>query len=57
MVWQGGMSFHGGFLGVVLATWIFTLRHRIPKLAITDAIAIGVPWGPDAGTDREFHQW
>ena len=54
MVWQGGMSFHGGFLGVVVATWIYTLRHDIPKLKATDAIAIGVPWGLMLGRIANF---
>jgi len=54
MVWQGGMSFHGGFLGVVLAAWVFTLRNRIPRLKATDAIAIGVPWGLMLGRIANF---
>ena len=45
MVWQGGMSFHGGMLGVVLAGLIYTLRHRIPKLSAADAMVLGVPPG------------
>jgi len=45
MVWQGGMSFHGGFLGVVLAAWLFTGHHAIPRLPAADAIALGVPFG------------
>ncbi len=39
MVWRGGMSFHGGFLGVVIAAWIYTGRHGIPRLAAADMIA------------------
>jgi phosphatidylglycerol:prolipoprotein diacylglycerol transferase len=54
MVWQGGMSFHGGFLGVVLAVWLYTLRHKTPKLIATDAIAIGVPWGLMLGRIANF---
>lgn len=44
-VWQGGMSFHGGFLGVVGAAWIFTARHRLPVLSSADMIAHTVPPG------------
>ncbi|MCB1364970.1 MAG: prolipoprotein diacylglyceryl transferase [Rhodobacteraceae bacterium] len=44
-VWQGGMSFHGGFLGVVVASWIFTARHAIARLPAADLIAHGVPPG------------
>jgi phosphatidylglycerol:prolipoprotein diacylglycerol transferase len=39
MVWQGGMAFHGGFLGVVIAAWAYTARHAIPRLAAADLIA------------------
>ena len=30
-VWEGGMSFHGGFLGVVIAMWIFSRQHKIQQ--------------------------
>ena len=29
-VWQGGMAFHGGFLGVVIGVWLFSRRHGLP---------------------------
>ncbi|TSA16944.1 MAG: prolipoprotein diacylglyceryl transferase [Betaproteobacteria bacterium] len=38
-VWQGGMAFHGGFLGVLLAMLYIARKHRIQWLAITDFIA------------------
>lgn len=38
MVWQGGMAFHGGLLGVVIAAWLYALRHNIPKLNLADLI-------------------
>ena len=38
MVWQGGMAFHGGLLGVVIAAWLYSLRHNIPKLSLADLI-------------------
>lgn len=44
-VWQGGMAFHGGLLGVVLAGWIYTTRHKIAKLSAADLMALGVPPG------------
>ena len=53
-VWQGGMSFHGGFLGVVLAAWIFTGKHKIPRLEAADAIALGVPAGLMLGRLANF---
>ena len=45
MVWQGGMAFHGGLLGVVVAALVFARRHSIPTLSATDAICLGVPPG------------
>ncbi|HMY50778.1 MAG TPA: prolipoprotein diacylglyceryl transferase, partial [Rhodocyclaceae bacterium] len=38
-VWQGGMAFHGGFLGVLIAVWLFARSHDRPWLAVTDFIA------------------
>ena len=43
MVWNGGMSFHGGLLGVVLAVLIYARHHKIPLLAVADFIAHAVP--------------
>ena len=40
-IWQGGMSFHGGFVGVVLAVILFARRNGIPLSGLSDAIAIG----------------
>lgn len=54
MVWTGGMSFHGGFLGVIIAALIFTARHNIPRPAAADAIALGVPWGLMLGRLANF---
>ena len=45
MVWQGGMAFHGGLLGVVLAGWWFTARHGLAKRSAADLIALCVPPG------------
>ncbi len=45
MVWKGGMAFHGGFLGVVVATWLFAQRRKIPPLRLGDAVAPVVPIG------------
>ena len=44
-VWQGGMSFHGGFLGVVLAAWVWAGRNGVPRLALADALAVAAPAG------------
>ena len=44
-VWQGGMSFHGGMLGVILAVLIYTWRRRIPIISVGDMVAVTVPLG------------
>jgi phosphatidylglycerol:prolipoprotein diacylglycerol transferase len=54
MVWQGGMSFHGGLLGVVLASYIFSLRHSVPKLQLADALAVATPAGLFFGRIANF---
>ncbi len=53
-VWEGGMSFHGGFLGVVLALWWFARNRKQDWLAITDFIAPLVPLGLGAGRIGNF---
>ena len=44
-VWQGGMSFHGGLLGVILAMFIFAKKEKKHFFTITDFIAPLVPLG------------
>jgi len=39
-IWTGGMSFHGGFLGVVLAVYLFSRRHKVPLGSLADVVAI-----------------
>ncbi len=44
-LWHGGMSFHGGALGVTLAILLFTRARRLPVLAFSDVIAEAIPIG------------
>lgn len=44
-VWEGGMAFHGGVIGVVLAGWLFCRRHGLPKLSTSDIVVLGAPVG------------
>ncbi len=44
-VWNGGMSFHGGFLGVVIAAYLFLRKYDAPILTGADMIAIASPVG------------
>lgn len=53
-VWEGGMSFHGGFLGVIFALWLYARNRRQDWLAITDFIAPLVPLGLAAGRFANF---
>ena len=53
-VWQGGMAFHGGLLGVLAAVWWIARKHGIRWLALTDFIAPLVPCGLAAGRMGNF---
>ncbi len=53
-VWEGGMSFHGGFIGVVIAMIWFARSRRQDWLRITDFIAPLVPLGLAAGRMGNF---
>jgi phosphatidylglycerol:prolipoprotein diacylglycerol transferase len=53
-VWQGGMAFHGGFLGVLLAMVYIARKHRIHWLAVMDFIAPLVPPALAAGRIGNF---
>lgn len=44
-IWQGGMSFHGGFLGSTIAMVVFALRRGLPVWRLLDVVAAGVPIG------------
>lgn len=53
-VWEGGMSFHGGFLGVLLAMYIFARRHNIVFGSLMDFVAPLVPVGLGLGRLGNF---
>jgi phosphatidylglycerol:prolipoprotein diacylglycerol transferase len=53
-VWQGGMSFHGGFLGVLLAMWVVARKYHVTWIEIMDFIAPLVPPGLAAGRIGNF---
>ncbi len=44
-VWQGGMSFHGGLAGVLIAMWLYARSHGIAYFRLTDVVGAGVPFG------------
>ena len=53
-IWQGGMSFHGGFLGVLIALWLFARIRNKRWLEVTDFVAPLVPLGLAAGRLGNF---
>jgi len=53
-VWQGGMAFHGGLLGVVVATALFVHRRKLSFLAFGDIIACAAPIGLFLGRIANF---
>lgn len=53
-VWEGGMSFHGGFLGVAVAGIIFARREKMRMLSLADLMAAVVPIGLFLGRIANF---
>ncbi|PWR20009.1 prolipoprotein diacylglyceryl transferase [Zavarzinia compransoris] len=53
-IWEGGMSFHGGLLGVILAVVLFARNRGIPLLALGDVVAAVVPIGLFFGRVANF---
>lgn len=53
-LWNGGMSFHGGFLGVVLVSWLYCRRQGIAPLRLADAMALAAPIGLGLGRLANF---
>lgn len=53
-IWEGGMAFHGGFLGVVIAMWLLCRNHKIEFGALVDFIAPLAPVGLALGRLGNF---
>lgn len=53
-VWQGGMSFHGGFLGVILATLLWCRRNGAEAMRVIDGLAVVTPLGLFFGRIANF---
>lgn len=53
-IWQGGMSFHGGLIGVMIALYFFSRKIQLPFLKIADFVAPLVPLGLAAGRMGNF---
>ena len=53
-VWEGGMSFHGGLIGVVIGVWLFGRKHGLTFFQVSDFVAPLVPPGIFAGRIGNF---
>ncbi len=53
-IWQGGMSFHGGLLGVLVAMYLFGRKYKRQFFEVTDFVAPLVPIGLGAGRIGNF---
>ena len=53
-VWEGGMSFHGGLIGVVIGVWLFGRKHGLTFFQVSDFVAPLVPPGILAGRIGNF---
>jgi len=53
-VWKGGMSFHGGLIGVIVATLIFVHRRKVQFLPFADLVACAAPIGLFLGRIANF---
>jgi len=53
-VWHGGMSFHGGLIGTVIAGWWFCRRKSLPFWAVGDRVIVTAPIGLGLGRIANF---
>ena len=54
MIWNGGMSFHGGLIGVFIATKLFSSKHKINHFVFLDLVALSAPIGIFFGRIANF---
>ena len=54
IIWHGGMSFHGGLLGVILATILFSKKHKLDSFIFLDLISLVAPIGLFLGRIANF---
>ncbi len=53
-IWHGGMSFHGGLLGVILSAWLFTKAKKFDFYTLTDMLVLTAPIGLALGRIGNF---
>ena len=54
MVWNGGMSFHGGLIGVIIASLLFSRKHGVNQFAFLDLVSLSAPIGIFFGRIANF---
>ena len=54
MLWNGGMSFHGGLIGVIIASKLFSDQHKIDPFIFLDLVALSAPIGIFFGRVANF---
>ena len=54
MVWNGGMSFHGGVIGVIVASLFFSNKYKINQFIFLDLVALSAPIGIFFGRIANF---
>jgi len=54
MIWNGGMSFHGGLIGVIFAAQLFSKKHKINQFIFLDLVALSAPIGIFFGRIANF---
>ena len=53
-IWEGGMSFHGGLIGIIFATYLYSKKHKINKYIFLDLISVSAPIGIFFGRIANF---
>jgi phosphatidylglycerol:prolipoprotein diacylglycerol transferase len=53
-LWEGGMSFHGGFIGVFIGTIYYSWKKKVPFLDVADSVVAGAPIGIGLGRIGNF---
>ena len=53
-IWEGGMSFHGGLIGVLVAMQVYAIQHKLSFWTVTDFIAVTAPFGLLTGRIGNF---
>ena len=54
MIWTGGMSFHGGVLGVIISTYLFCKKNKLSTFYFLDIISLSAPIGIFLGRIANF---